>query len=944
MLFASTAKNLVRQGTNTVVPGTIPAVLNVYLRDLTNQTTALVSLNAAGTGGGNGDSLPVDVSADGRYVVFESSASDLVTGDTNGVSDVFVRDLAAGSTILVSVNPDGVAGNGASRSAAMTPDGRYVVFVSAASDLVPNDTNRIPDVFARDLQTHTTALVSVGARATANYPLGSSEAPQITPDGRYVAFQSTATNLVSAAPKGGDVYVRDLLAGSTIWASAGARSLLVAAYHTSNAICCSHRISADGQYVAYEAIPNVGTLTNGLVLRCNLSNGSTDLVDTNATAVISAFENWQGLDMTSEGKRIAYVADVGSPPGATTCVRLWDANTGNATLVSGDLSNNVPAYSICDGPTFDPTGQLLAFVSSATSLSTNSLIGGIHLYLRDLSAGTITLLNADTNGVGSPISSAALPRFGANGALVGFDAADANFVPDDRNRETDVFVRVRATGATELVSAHDPALACATPNGSSTLAPGSISRDGRLIAFSSEADDLVANDTNHCRDVFVRDLETGTTLLVSIATNGFSGDAVSTDPSISSDGRWVAFASSAANLVANDTNNARDIFIRDLQGGTTILASLNLSGAAGGAKDSYSPMLSSDGRYLIFRSLAANLAPGIFTSENLFVRDLLAGANYALTTAGLAAASVSADGRVVAFADRAGASAHKFHVWDSAAATRIATNATLSTVFSLAVSPDGSRVACLAQSTNWWLTVFDLPANTNAVIASGLSPGAPAVMRFDAAANRLVYTALAAATNQVWWYDFLRRTNMLISRDFDTGGPAAGTSDSPDISADGRFIAYRSAAADIVSGDTNDLPDVFLYDCQTGSNSLLSTGVPTLAANNRSLAPVFSGDGRTLFFQSWASALADHDLNHSSDLFSFTLFYALILPAGPLGQPPVLSWPWSPGANYRVQYKENLDDTVWHDLSGIVTNAGNKAYFQDSTPTAARRFYRILSF
>ncbi len=125
---------------------------------------SLVSVNSTGTGGGNGDSLPVDLSTNGRYAVFESSASDLVPGDTNGATDVFVRDLAAGATLLVSVSTNGGVGNGASRTSAMTPDGRYVAFVSAASNLVAGDTNGIPDVFVRDLQTGVTTLASIGRK------------------------------------------------------------------------------------------------------------------------------------------------------------------------------------------------------------------------------------------------------------------------------------------------------------------------------------------------------------------------------------------------------------------------------------------------------------------------------------------------------------------------------------------------------------------------------------------------------------------------------------------------------------------------------------------------------------------------------------------------------------------------------------------------------------
>lgn len=200
VLFTSVANNLVIASNNAAptVSGLLPP-LNAYLRDRSNAVTTLISVNLAGTNGGNGDSYAVGISTNGHYVLFETSASDLIAGDTNNASDVVVRDLWAGTNILVSAATNGLTGNGASDSAVMTPDGRYVAFVSAASNLVAGDTNGIRDVFVRDVVTGTTTLVSVGAQMSQ----GSSEAPLITPDGRYVAFFSTATNLVPGVPQSG---------------------------------------------------------------------------------------------------------------------------------------------------------------------------------------------------------------------------------------------------------------------------------------------------------------------------------------------------------------------------------------------------------------------------------------------------------------------------------------------------------------------------------------------------------------------------------------------------------------------------------------------------------------------------------------------------------------------------------------------------------------------
>src|SRR6266446_5992680 len=190
VLFLSSANNLVTNDAS-------GRFLDVLLRNRTNNTTTLVSVSLNGTGGGNGHSVSPVISADGRYVAFESEAANLVANDTNGVSDVFVRDLQSGTTTMLSVNSSGAgAGNGASTSPLISADGRYVAFVSSASDLVANDTNAALDVFVRDLQSGTTTLASVRADGSTGGN-GDSDSPALTPDGRWLGFSSKATNLVA---------------------------------------------------------------------------------------------------------------------------------------------------------------------------------------------------------------------------------------------------------------------------------------------------------------------------------------------------------------------------------------------------------------------------------------------------------------------------------------------------------------------------------------------------------------------------------------------------------------------------------------------------------------------------------------------------------------------------------------------------------------------------
>jgi Tol biopolymer transport system component len=949
VLFASTANNLALNTNNTPIATRIPAPLNVFLRDRTNNSTMLVSINLSGVAGGNADSLPVDISADGRYALFESSASDLTPNDTNNATDVFVRDLIIGTTTLVSVSTNGFPGNGASRSPVMTPDGHFVAFVSAANNLVPGDKNRIPDVFVRDLQSGTTVLASVGAVSTnSTIPIGSSEAPAITPDGRYVAFMSTATNLVSGVPAGGDVYVRDLIAGTTIWASTGARAAATNALGSAAVASFNHAISADGQYVAYEAAKNPST--SGLILRYNLTSGITDPVYTNAAVVMGPFEEARSLDMTPDGRFIAFVANTNGTSGASSCICVWDAQFTSLTVASVDQNGRVSTTSICDWPTITPDGRFVAFLSSASNLTANPFSGSYHLYVRDLQAVTTSLLDADTNGLGSAIGPSTIPRLSADGRFAAFDAPDGSLVPNDRNRNNDVFVRDLVASSTELISTHAPALASVSPNGPSSLVSGAISPDGRFIAFASEADNLTLNDTNGCRDIFLRDYAVSVPLLVSVNTNGFTGNGPSTDATLSADGRYVAFTSAADDLLAGDTNHAQDVFIRDLQTGTTTLVSVNSTGTGPGNKASYSPCLSSDGHYALFRSVATDLASGTFSGENLFLRDLILGSTYPLTTGGVTLSGMLPDASVIAFIGRAAGSATtNFYVWTLQSSGLVYSNAVdpLATCRSLVLSRDGNRFAystLAAGSLGGRLYLADLQAGTNSLVDAATAAVYPG-MRFSRDGLLLAYTKFVSTTNQLCLYDIQTTITSVLNEGCSPPAMPSGTANSLDISPDARFIVYRSPATNGLPNPAGNIAQLFLYDRQAGNNTLLTTSRYTgTASDSLPLAPFFSDDGQTLVFQSWASDLSSQDFNQSSDAFAFTFFYLAISNTNAPNQGPSLSWPAAPGANYRVQFTDKLPDGTWQDLNGTITNFANKAWLQDPALPLGQRFYRVYSF
>ncbi|MGZ5544148.1 MAG: hypothetical protein ACXWIU_05700, partial [Limisphaerales bacterium] len=811
VLFSSTAANLATNANGAPLSQTFPAKLNVFLRDRTFGTTALISGNQSQFNGGNGDSLPSDVSTNGQFVAFESSASDLVPNDTNNVTDIFLRDTVSNITTLISVAPDGSPANGVSRSAVMTPDGRYVAFVSAASNLVSGDLNNICDVFLRDTWSNATTLISVGAKATTTSApfTNSCESPEITPDGRYVAFYSTATNLVPGVSNPGEIYVRDIIGGTTICASLGVVTTNGAGAITN--VFYDHCISADGQFVAYQTQGTTLALNSypvGVVLRYNVATATTDIIDRNGYAPVGLNEEIRTLDMTPDGRFIVYLAYVAAfgPLSTiqTTGVKLWDAQTGTSIVVSGNT--NITGV-LCDAPSIDPTCRFVTFISNAPGLVTNAISPGYHCYIRDLQLNTMTLVDVNTNGATASPLPTALPRLSGDSRYVAFQSFDNQLVPGDVNRAHDIFVRDLVTGNIDLISAREASLPAPSTAANLSATSPSISTDGRFVAFSSLSENLVTNDNNNTRDVFVRDLLTSTTTLVSKSTNGNGASSVSFEPSISGDGRFVAFSSYATNI-ANilGFNYWENVYLADLQtSGMTIISKAGNGSASDG--HSYSPILSSDGKYLLFRSQANNISTNSvsgITSENLFLRYVQSSNTVALTYSGVTNAVMTPDGRYVIFSGNVQNVGTGLFVWDSVRAIRIYTNLSVGLPSALAISADASHFCYVSTS------LYD---NINGLVGSAIVGRPRWTIRYSADGHFLTFCTLTGVSV----YNTQTHTTKLVSHSYLSPSSAAnGTSDSPDISADGHYIIYRSTASDLVPNfvapDTNAWPKLFIYD------------------------------------------------------------------------------------------------------------------------------------
>ena len=379
------------------------------------------------------------------------------------------------------------------------------------------------------------------------------------------------------------------------------------------------------------------------------------------------------------------------------------------------------------------------------------------------------------------------PAISADGRCVAFESAASNLVADDANSVYDVFVRNRLAGTTERVS-----VSSAEVEGNGASYWPSISADGRYVAFHSSASNLVGDDTNSVYDVFVRDRLAGTTERVSVSSAGGEGNLDSAYLSISADGRYVAFWSAAGNLVENDANGYADIFVHDRDSGSTIRVSISSAGVEANAQ-SAAPAISADGLYVAFESSATNLV-GSDTNGmwDVFVHDRVAGTTERISISsaeiegnyGSGWASVSADGRYVAF---------------------------------------------------WSVASNLVPGDTNATSD---------VFVRDRDAGTVERVSVSSAEAQ--------------------GNAGSGRSS---INADGSYVAFSSDASDLVVGDGNGRSDIFVRDRQHGETERVSLTYAGAQANGHSYYPSMSADGTYVAFGSDATNLVAGDTNAAGDIF-----------------------------------------------------------------------------
>ena len=330
-----------------------------------------------------------------------------------------------------------------------------------------------------------------------------------------------------------------------------------------------------------------------------------------------------------------------STPPATTdtptpTITFIPTDTPTPTPVSGIEGNNDSAY---DAIGVSDDGRYVTFSSLASNLVPNDTNNTQDIFVRDRQTGATTRVSVDSSG--AEANSASLhPAISGDGHYVVFATNASNLTPGGTSYGQ-IVIHDMASGTTELVSVNDAGQPGNAGSWNIGEAPA-VNGDGNFIAFWSQSTNL--GGTNGKQDIFVRDRNAGTTAVVSVASDGTQADGNSGDPAISADGCHIAFVSAATNLVDGDTNGFQDIFVHDCGGATERVSMADGSQANG---NSAYPSVSSDGRYVAFSTLASNLTGDASGASYVVVYDRVA--KSLEVVGGGAKPTISADGRYVAF-------------------------------------------------------------------------------------------------------------------------------------------------------------------------------------------------------------------------------------------------------------------------------------------------------
>jgi Tol biopolymer transport system component len=385
--------------------------------------------------------------------------------------------------------------------------------------------------------------------------------PSMSAGGRFVAFKSGATNLIAGDTNGDwDVFVHDRLTGVTECESVDPSG--ATGNRRSGSYETSVAISGDGNFVVFESdATNLlsGTHLPGQINLRDRSAGTTEIVSVDRFGGDGTPDS-HSASVTEDGRYVAFSSLADKLVAGDTNGKLDVFVRDRAAGTTQRVSFGISGKQASDHsyfPMITSDGQAIAFTSLASNLVSGDTNGTFDVFVFDVPTQTIERVSVDSSGA-EAAQGATGGAIAADGNCVAFESDSSNLVAGDTNNSSDIFVHDRTTGVTDRVSVDSSG----SEANSGSVAP-SISADGRYVAFESVATNLVAGDTNGKKDVFVHDRTTGITTRVSVDSSGAEADDYSRNPWISADGATVAFVSAADDLVPSDTNGKLDIFVND---------------------------------------------------------------------------------------------------------------------------------------------------------------------------------------------------------------------------------------------------------------------------------------------------------------------------------------------------------------------------------------------